>query len=157
MATSPRPTPGAPTLDPQRHRTRRSVLGLAAVATVSLGLSVRTVFEEAWTGPAGDGLYAVLIYLLLALLIPAKPRVLIAAAALTACVLIELLQLTGLPSVLGAAWPPVRLVLGTTFGVADLMAYAAGCSLAYMADRLISTAASARREPSPPPTSSQHH
>lgn len=141
MATSPRPTPDAPTLDPQRHRTRRAVLGLAAVATVTLGLGVRTLFDGAWTGPAGDALYAVLIYLLVAIAIPRKFRILVAAGALTACVLIELLQLTGLPSALGAAWPPVRLVLGTTFGTADLIAYTAGCVLAYAADRLLSNAA----------------
>jgi hypothetical protein len=157
MATSPRPTPGASTLNPQRHRTRRAVLGLAAVATVALGLGVRTVFEGAWTGPAGDVLYAVLIYLLLALVIPAKPRVLIATTALTACALIELLQLTGLPSALGASWPPIRLVLGTTFGIADLLAYAAGCAVTYATDQLLSTAARSRRAPSLPPTPSQHH
>lgn len=117
------------------------------MTTVALGLCIRTLFDGAWTGPTGDALYAVLIYLLVAFAVPRKPRALIAAVALTVCVFIELLQLTGLPSTLGAAWPPVRLVLGTTFGTADLIAYAAGCVLAYAADRLLSTAATSRKGP----------
>ena len=40
----------------------------------------------------------------------------IAAAAVTVCVTIEPFQLTGLPAELGESWPPLRLVLGTTFG-----------------------------------------
>jgi hypothetical protein len=157
MATSPVPAPGAPALDPERYRTRRAALGLTALAIVALGLGVRTLFDGTWTGPAGDALYAVLIYLLVAIAMPRTPRALIAAGALAACVLIELLQLTSLPSALGTAWPPVRLVLGTTFGTADLIAYAAGCLLAYTADRLLSAAARSRQRPSPPGASTQHH
>jgi hypothetical protein len=118
-------------------RTRRLALGLAVPATVALGLGIRAVGDGAWTGPAGDVLYAVLIYLLVAFLIPARPRSLIAAAALSACVLVELLQLTGLPADLARSWPPIRLALGTTFGLADLVAYAGGCVLAAAADRAL--------------------
>ncbi|WP_255771214.1 ribosomal maturation YjgA family protein [Pseudarthrobacter sulfonivorans] len=114
---------------------RRALLCIAAVTCVALGLGVRTLSDAAWTGPAGDGLYAVLVYILVAILIPSKPKAVIAAAALTVCVMIELFQLTGLPAQLGAAWPPVRLVLGTTFGTADLLAYAAGAAAAYAVDR----------------------
>lgn len=111
---------------------------------VALGLSIRTFSDGAWTGPAGDALYAVLIYLLVAILILGKPRAVIAGAAMTTCGLIELFQLTGLPAELAQSWPPIRLVLGTTFGTADLFAYAAACALAYAADRTLSHAAKFR-------------
>ncbi|WP_313821648.1 DUF2809 domain-containing protein [Citricoccus sp.] len=105
--------------------------------TIALGLGLRTLSTAAWTGPAGDALYAVLIYLLIALLLPTRPRVLVAGLALAGCLAVELLQLTGLSADLGAWWPPLRLVLGTTFGFADLVAYAGGVAVAYAADRLL--------------------
>ncbi len=105
--------------------------------TIALGLGIRALSTAAWTGPAGDALYAVLIYLLVAILLPARSRVLVAGLALTVCVAVELLQLTGLSAELGALWSPLRLVLGTTFGFADLVAYAGGVALAYAVDRLL--------------------
>jgi hypothetical protein len=126
---------------PERGRTstRRALLCIAGLMTVVLGLSMRTLTDAAWTGPAGDGLYAVLVYVLVAILIPLKPKALIAAAAFTVCVMIELFQLTGLPAELGESWPPLRLVLGTTFGTADLLAYACGAAIAYAVDRTTGT------------------
>jgi hypothetical protein len=115
------------------------VLCIAGLMSIVLGLSIRTLSDAAWTGPAGDGLYAVLIYILVAILIPSKSKVLIGAATLVVCVMIELLQLTGLPAELGESWPPLRLVLGTTFGTADLLAYAGGAAVAYAADRIAAT------------------
>ncbi|MFB9074770.1 DUF2809 domain-containing protein [Citricoccus parietis] len=117
-------------------RTRCLLLGAAVPVTIALGLGIRALSTAAWTGPAGDTLYAVLIYLLVAILLPARPRVLAAGLALTVCLAVELLQLTGLSAELGALWAPLRLVLGTTFGFADLVAYAGGVALAYAADRL---------------------
>ncbi|MDQ0079118.1 ribosomal maturation YjgA family protein [Arthrobacter oryzae] len=110
------------------------MLCIAGLMSVVLGLSIRTLSNAAWTGPAGDGLYAVLVYVLVAILIPSRSKVLIAAAAFTVCVLIELFQLTGLPAELGEFWPPLRLVLGTTFGTVDLLAYAGGAAVAYLVD-----------------------
>ena len=80
---------------PGRSRIRRSLLCIAGLMSVVLGLSIRTLSDAAWTGPAGDGLYAVLVYILVAILIPSKSKALIAAAAVIACVVIELFQLTG--------------------------------------------------------------
>lgn len=105
--------------------------------TIALGLGIRALSTAAWTGPAGDALYAMLIYLLVAILLPARPRILVAGLALAACLAVELLQLTGLSAELGALWAPLRLVLGTTFGFVDLVAYAGGVALAYAADRLL--------------------
>ncbi len=115
------------------------MLCIAGLTSVVLGLSIRTFSDAAWTGPAGDGLYAVLVYVLVAILIPSKPKALIAAVAVTACVMIELFQLTGIPAELGESWPPFRLVLGTTFGAADLFAYAGGAAVAYAVDRTTGT------------------
>ncbi|WP_052437059.1 DUF2809 domain-containing protein [Georgenia sp. SUBG003] len=85
-------------------------------------------------------LYAVLIYLLVAILSPGRPRAMIAGAAIAVCLLIEALQLTGLPAQPAQSWPPIRLVLGTTFGIADLFAYTGACTLAYALDRKLSNA-----------------
>jgi hypothetical protein len=109
-------------------------LCIAALVTVALGVGVRTVGDGAWTGPVGDALYAVLVYLVVAILIPRTPRARVAGMAVAACVLIELFQLTGVPAELGESWPPLRWVLGTTFGAADLVAYAVGGAVAYAAD-----------------------
>ncbi|MBT2538530.1 DUF2809 domain-containing protein [Arthrobacter sp. ISL-69] len=113
--------------------------------SVVLGLSIRTLSDAAWTVPAGDGLYAVLVYVLVAILLPSKSKALIAAAAVTVCVMIELFQLTGLPAELGESWPPLRLVLGTTFGSADLFAYAGGAAVAYAVDRTTGTVVNSTR------------
>lgn len=130
---------------PGRSRIRRSLLCIAGLMSVALGLSIRTLSDAAWTGPAGDGLYAVLLYVLVAILIPSRPKALIAAAAVTVCVMIELFQLTGLPAELGESWPPLRLVLGTTFGTADLLAYAGGAAVAYAVDRTTGTVVNSTR------------
>ncbi|MPV88944.1 DUF2809 domain-containing protein [Georgenia ruanii] len=132
------------TSTPAHTKARRAALGIAALSSVALGLSIRTFGDGAWTGPAGDALYAVLIYLLVAILIPGKSRVLIAGAAMMACALIEVFQFTGLPAELAQSWPPIRLMLGTTFGMADLFAYGGGCTLAYAGDWTLSNAAKSR-------------
>jgi hypothetical protein len=135
---------------PTRTRARRVTLCAAALTSVALGLTIRTLGDGAWTGPAGDALYAVLIYLLVAILVPGRPRALIAVTAASVCVLIEVFQLSGLPAELAQSWPLIRLVLGTTFGVADLVAYAGGCAVACAADRALSGAARPRRRPESP-------
>lgn len=140
MADHPVPASPSRARASARNRTRQATLCFIALITVALGLSIRTFNDGAWTGPAGDALYAVLVYLLVAILFPAKPRALIAGTAIAVCLLIEVLQLTGLPAQLAQSWPPVRLVLGTTFGMADLFAYTGACALAYALDRTLSNA-----------------
>lgn len=126
-------------VEPGRSRIRRALLCIAALTCTVLGLGIRMLSDAEWTVPAGDGLYAVLIYILVAVLIPSKPKALISAAALAVCVMIELFQLTGLPADLGQSWPPLRHVLGTTFGTADLLAYAGGAAVSYAVDRTTGT------------------
>ncbi|WP_264797360.1 ribosomal maturation YjgA family protein [Arthrobacter mangrovi] len=126
---------------------RRAALVAAGAATIVLGLSVRALGEPAWAGPAGDALYAVMVYVAIAFLLPRKPRPLAALAALAACTAIELFQLTGIPAALASAWTPIRLVFGTTFGLFDLAAYAAGAAAGLAADAVISAAAGKAHSP----------
>jgi hypothetical protein len=131
-------TEAVSSVEPGRSRIRRALLCVAGLICAVLGLGIRALSDAAWTGPAGDGMYAALVYILVAILLPSKPKMLIAAAAVTVCVMIELFQLTGLPAELGESWPPLRLALGTTFGTADLLAYAVGTAAAYAVDRTTS-------------------
>ncbi|MCG2623715.1 DUF2809 domain-containing protein [Arthrobacter sp. I2-34] len=135
---------------PDRPRTRRLILCMMALATIVLGLSVRSAGTAAWTNPAGDALYAVLVYVVVALLVPRKPARLVAMVAAAVCFAIEFFQLTGLPAELGNWLPPVRLLLGTTFGAADLIAYAGGTAMAYVADSLVLRAARTLATPASP-------
>lgn len=117
---------------------RRVGLILAAVVTVALGLGIRTFVDAAWAGPAGDVLYSVMVYLAVAVLIPGRPRWVPVVVAFGLCAGIELFQATGVPAELAQSWPPIRLVLGTTFVPFDLLSYAAGVLLAALADRELS-------------------
>jgi len=93
----------------------------------------------------GDGLYAVLVYVLLVGVAPSVPTTRAAAVAFGICAAVELLQLTGLPAAIVATLPGARLVLGTTFNAPDLLAYAAGVVLATGVDLLVERAALRRR------------
>lgn len=110
---------------------------MAGIVTVVLGLGIRAGVDAAWAGPAGDALYAVLMYLLLAFLLPRRPRWQVAVVALAVCWGIELFQATGVPADLAGMWPPVRLLLGTTFVPVDLLSYAAGVACALAVDALV--------------------
>ena len=106
-----------------------------------MGVIVSGLLIRAVPGPIGDIaggiLYAVLVFLLVAVLVPAASTVRIGLVAIAICVAVELLQLTGLPSALTGVFPPARLILGTTFVAADLISSAVGVALAVIADRLI--------------------
>jgi hypothetical protein len=104
------------------------LLGVAAGVVVVGGLRVSRS-EAAWADLAGGVAYAVLVVLLLALLRPTAPVIRLAAVGLGLCVLVEVLQLTGLPAAVVAVAPAARFVLGTTFWAGDLAAYAVGAVL----------------------------
>ncbi|MCV0335680.1 MULTISPECIES: ribosomal maturation YjgA family protein [unclassified Microbacterium] len=103
---------------------RRVALAVLAVATVGIGLVVHRGMSGAVGDIAGDALYAVLIYLLVALVAPRWPRPAVAFLSFVVCAGVELLQLTGLPREWGAMFPPIRLVLGSGFDLRDLAVYA---------------------------------
>ena len=117
-------------------RRRAWLLGCAAARHCH-----RAVGARYRRGPAADftadALYAVLIYLLVAILLPRASSVAVAGIALAFCVAIELFQLTGVPGILSDAFPPARLVFGTTFAPVDLIAYALGTGVALAADAAV--------------------
>ncbi|KJQ55978.1 ribosomal maturation YjgA family protein [Microbacterium sp. SA39] len=127
------------TTDPAAASTRRRVaIALLAAATVGLGLLVHRGVDGAVGDIAGDALYAVLIYLLLALVVPRAPRAAVAALAFVICGGIELLQLTGLPREWAAVFPPIELVLGSGFDPRDIVVYAVAVAAASFIDITVS-------------------
>lgn len=113
---------------------RRTLLTLAALATVAAGLIVHGTVHSAAGGFAGDALYAVLIFLLVAVLAPRTSSAIVGGAAFALCSAVEVFQLTGVPAYLSAAIPGAALVLGSTFQWVDLLAYAIGAALAVAVD-----------------------
>ncbi|WP_329083450.1 ribosomal maturation YjgA family protein [Streptosporangium sp. NBC_01469] len=139
------PVPRArPPLSP-RTRTRL-LAALAAAVTVAAGLTVRAV-TGGWFGKyAGDALYTVLVYALVVLVWPRVTPVRAAIGALVFSWAVELAQLTPVPAALSEASVVARLVLGSTFGAADLVAYAAGAVLSASAHTLLGRRARHRPE-----------
>lgn len=119
-------------------KTRRTVILIAAALTVALGLGVHFLAAGDAAGLLADALYTVLAYFVLAFLFPAARHARVAAGALAFSAAVELFQLTDLPAQLAEAFPPSRLVLGTTFAVPDLAAYAVGAAAAWAADAAVS-------------------
>ncbi|OIH82401.1 hypothetical protein BLJ79_19495 [Arthrobacter sp. UCD-GKA] len=111
-------------------RSRRLGAAACVLPAIALGLGARFLGSGLEADLAGGVVYAVLIYVLATFLRPRAGHVANALAALVFCVLIELLQLTDIPADLAALFPPVRLVLGTTFVPLDLLAYGLGTALA---------------------------
>lgn len=115
---------------------RRLILALAGIVVVIAGLSVHAFAPDGFVSDAaGDALYAVLIYLLVAFLAPRWASWATGSVALAWCVAVELFQLTGLPEQWGAAFRPLMLVFGTVFSPSDLLFYALGVAVAAIVDR----------------------
>ncbi len=117
-----------------RPLARRIVLVVLAATTVAAGLIVHRAGRGEAADIAGDALYAVLIYLLVAFLLPRLRAWRVALLAFAVCAAIELFQLTGLPRVWSAAFPPIGLVLGSGFDARDLVVYAAAAVVAGLVD-----------------------
>ena len=111
-----------------KHRVFRRRLSLAAAAGMILvtGLVVHFVTVGVVGDFVADALYAVMVYLMLSFILVRRPSWQVAIVAIVVCVGIELFQLTGVPADLARAFPPARLVLGTTFTPVDLVAYVFG-------------------------------
>ena len=126
-----------PRLDPHRdprRSSRRRALALAALLTTVLGLAVRTLSSGTASQLGGDALYAVLVYLVVALVAPSTRPLRLAGLAWALCAAVELAQLVGLSAAVVAVWEPARWVLGTTFGGPDLLVYAVGAGVAAVID-----------------------
>ncbi|MEN2742126.1 DUF2809 domain-containing protein [Microbacterium sp. X-17] len=113
---------------------RRALLIVAAIATVVVGLTVHETVDS-WAGAfAGDALYAVLVFLLVAVVAVRAPSAVVGGIAFALCAAVEVFQLTGVPAYLSATIPGVELVLGSTFQWIDLLAYLFGAALAAAVD-----------------------
>ncbi|HEV2293673.1 MAG TPA: DUF2809 domain-containing protein [Tepidisphaeraceae bacterium] len=104
---------------------------------VPLGLASRRwpIGLPLYDDALGDALYAVMVYLVLAILFPARRPLAVAIAAAVVCLAIELFKLTGLPH----AWRRStlsRLVFGTSFGWHNLVRYGVGIACIALADGL---------------------
>jgi hypothetical protein len=111
-------------------RRRRIRLAVVAAVVVVAGLLV----HRAGAGFLADALYTVLIYLLVALIVPRARVIVPAAIAFGFSAAVELFQLTDVPARLADVVPASALVLGTGFQGPDLGAYAVGAGAAAAAD-----------------------
>lgn len=128
------------------RRMRRIAAAASLAAVVSAGLVVHGALPDSPAADiAGDALYAVAAFSGLVLLFPRARTVAVAALAVGFCVAVEVMQLTGLPQAIGAAFPPAILVLGSGFDGRDLVVYAAAAVTAGALD------AAARRRIGMPP------
>ncbi|MDC7123063.1 DUF2809 domain-containing protein [Cellulomonas fimi] len=112
----------------------RAVLLAAVVVVVAAGLVVATSASGPLADPAGDALYAVLVYVLVLLVVPRLAPWRAGVVATAVCAAVEVAQLTGAPAALVQAVPVSRFVVGTTFVPVDLVAYAVGAGLAMVVD-----------------------
>ena len=121
--------------DPPATRARRRIaLAVLAATTIGLGLFIHRSVGGTVGDISGDALYAVLIYLLAALVAPTARRPIVAVTAFAVCGGIELLQLTSLPREWAAVFPPIELVLGSGFDARDVVVYAAAAAAASAID-----------------------
>jgi Protein of unknown function (DUF2809) len=108
---------------------------IALAVTVAAGLGVRHVTGGAFGKYAGDALYATAVYWCVVLV---KPTMRLAAiVAVGICWAIELFQLTPIPARLSSHSTLSRLVLGSTFGGWDLVAYPVGVIVAVAVHALL--------------------
>lgn len=122
----------------------RLPFALAAVAALGLGLALRFLLVGLLADVAGSVLYVVLVALLVCVLLPRIPAVTAAGIALAWSIAMEQLQAIGAAARLVELWPPLRLVVGSTFSWLDIAAYVLGAVVA--AAVLIAVAPRARFE-----------
>jgi uncharacterized membrane protein YdbT with pleckstrin-like domain len=105
---------------------RRRMLGAVAGLILVTGLVVHFTVQSAAGDFVADALYAVMLFVVLSFIFVRVSGWRIALAAFLICVGIELFQLTGVPVSLTEVFPPIRLLLGTTFAPLDVVAYFVG-------------------------------
>ena len=118
-------------------RARRRVLLIVAGLVIAAGLVTHLAGRGPIADATGDALYAVMIYLVVAIMFPRAAFWITGATALALCTLIECFQLTGLPGLWAQNFWPVRLILGVGFDVRDLAAYAVGACAATLCDIVV--------------------
>ncbi|MEV1130759.1 DUF2809 domain-containing protein [Agromyces sp. NPDC049794] len=118
-----------------RSPRRRIAAAVLLAADIASGLAVHTLLADtAATDIAGDALYAAAVYLAVVIVAPRLQPLAVGAISAAWCIAVELFQLTGIPLVLGDAFPPSMLVLGTVFDARDLVVYVAAAIAIAAAD-----------------------
>jgi len=128
--------PMTPRSRPAYDRVR---LVLLLLATLVLGIVSRKIRLgwPPWDKNLGDALYAVCVYLAIAIALPRMNRRMLAMVAFGICFAIELFQKTGIPMALQKKHAWVHWILGTAFGWEDVLCYAIGvCAIALVAPRI---------------------
>ncbi|NQX16364.1 DUF2809 domain-containing protein [Rathayibacter sp. VKM Ac-2857] len=108
----------------------RLPFALAALGALALGLALRFLLVGLFADLAGSVLYVVLVALLVCVLLPRLPAVTAAGVALAWSIAMEQLQAIGAAARLVELWPPLRLVVGSTFSWLDIAAYVLGAVVA---------------------------
>ncbi|ANJ25771.1 DUF2809 domain-containing protein [Agromyces aureus] len=107
----------------------RLILAATAAVVLLAGLVLQLLDRTVAIDLAGSALYACLVGLVIAIAWPRLPSWAIALAGFGVSAAVELLQLSGIPSRLVEALPPLRLVFGSSFDPLDLVGYAIGAVL----------------------------
>ncbi len=131
-----------------RRRSRLRVLAVL-VAVVALGLVVTTQVPDPVGDVVGDLLYAVAVYVALALVAPRLRPWVAGTVTLAWCWLVETLQATPVVGTVVEVAPQAVWVLGSTFTVRDLVLYLLGVLLAVGLDVLADVRAGATRRSRP--------
>jgi len=112
----------------------RRIILLAIVAGIGFYSRRHPVASYLWDKSAGDLCYAAGAFLLIGVIAPRLRPAMIAIAALLYCLAIECFKLTGLP----ARWDAnafLRVLLGTTFSVQNLICYVVAIGVLFAAEQ----------------------
>ena len=124
---------------------RRVGAAVVLATAIALGLVVHTRLPDtAITDIAGDALYPIAIYAGIVLVAARARPAVVALVTLGWCLAVELFQLTGIPTALGARIPPVSLVLGTGFDARDLLVYGVSVAVAWIIEGMLDRGRSTR-------------
>lgn len=129
---------------------RRLALAIVALLVVTCGLTTHLLGSGHAADVVGDVLYAALIYILLAVLMPRRSPIVPAFIAAVWCIAVEMFQLTGLPEQWGIAFWPAMLVFGTVYSPIDIACYLAGILGVALCDAAVAQVRKARAEYSEP-------
>jgi hypothetical protein len=117
-----------------------------------LGLGLQLLDRSLVVDVVGSMLYVCAVGLLIGVVLPALSSAAVAALAFAFAVTVELLQLTPVSQAIVAAFPPSRLLFGSSFDPIDLLAYAGGAVLLFGAHvAIVGLAERARPRPRPSP------
>lgn len=128
----------APSSPPTRHRL---VFALLAAGTIALGLHLQRHRGQLPVDVAdilGDGLWAVMLYWLVAMVLPALTDWHRAIVAIAGCWAMELSQLSRSPMLASLRRTTLgHLALGSDFDGGDLIVYPCGVALALLLERIV--------------------